>query len=102
MKKSLIMTIIIFLLVGVLGGVVNAASASARPSASSVEIGNNVTVTISFGQKVSAAKNHNQRHQTIQQHHQRTINHLQQQNPQQNLLPTRITIKTIIKKTKPQ
>ena len=56
MKKSLIMTIIIFLLVGVLGGVVNAASASARPSASSVEIGNNVTVTISFGQKVSAAK----------------------------------------------
>lgn len=56
MKKSIIMTIIMCLILGVLGGVVNAASASAKPSASTVEIGNNVTVTISFGQKVSAVQ----------------------------------------------
>ncbi len=51
MKKSLIMTIIIFLLVGVLGGVVNAASARVSASASSVNIGETVRVTISIGEK---------------------------------------------------
>ena len=56
MKKSLIMTIIIFLLVGVLGGVVNAASARVSASASSVNIGETVRVTISIGEKAKMIK----------------------------------------------
>lgn len=57
MKKSLVMIMIMFLITGVLYGTVSAASASVNASPSSVEIGNNVTITVSFGgQKVSTAK----------------------------------------------
>lgn len=51
MKKSIIMTIIMCLILGVLGGVVNAASARVSASASSINIGDTVRVTISIGEK---------------------------------------------------
>lgn len=56
MKKSLAISIIMILIIGLLGGTVNAASASVSASSKSVTVGNTVTVTVSFGQKVSAAQ----------------------------------------------
>ena len=56
MKKIISSIIIIFMLIVSLGGVVNAASASVSASSKSVEVGSTVKVTVSFGQKVSAAQ----------------------------------------------
>lgn len=56
MKKSLVITIIMVFIIGMFGGVVNAASASVSASSKTIEIGKTVKVTVSFGQKVSAAQ----------------------------------------------
>lgn len=56
MRKLISSIIIIFMIIGMFGGVVNAASASVSASSKTVEIGSTVKVTVSFGQKVSAAQ----------------------------------------------
>ncbi len=56
MKKSLTITMIMILIIALLGGVVNAASANIKTSSSSVNKGDTVTITVSFGQKVSAVQ----------------------------------------------
>lgn len=57
MKKSLMISMIIILLIGIFGGTVNAAAVtSLSPSSKTVNVGENVTITLSFGQKVSAAR----------------------------------------------
>lgn len=56
MKKTLVIAIIAILIIGMLGGIVNAASASVKASSSTVNKGDTVTITVSFGQKVSAAQ----------------------------------------------
>lgn len=56
MKKCLTISIIMILIIGILGGVVNASSASITPSSKNIELGDTITITVSFGQKVSAAK----------------------------------------------
>ena len=55
MKKSISIAIIMLLIVGILGGCVNAAS-SISTSTKSVKEGENVKITVSFGEKVSAAQ----------------------------------------------
>lgn len=55
MKKSLIIAVIMFLIVGILGGSVNAAG-SMGVSAKTVDLGSTVTITVSFGQKVKTAQ----------------------------------------------
>ena len=56
MKKSLTITIIMIFIIGIFGGIVNAASAGINANQKTVEVGNNVSVTISFSQKVSKAQ----------------------------------------------
>lgn len=56
MKKSIIISMIILMIIALLGGVVNASSAGISASSSKVTIGDTVKVTVSFGDKVSAAQ----------------------------------------------
>lgn len=56
MKKSVVVMVIMVLVIGIFGGVVNAASASVSASSKTIEIGNTVKITVFFGQKVSAAQ----------------------------------------------
>ena len=56
MKKFLSISIIMILIIGMLGGVVNAASASISASSKTTQAKDTVTVTVSFGQKVRAAQ----------------------------------------------
>lgn len=56
MKKTLTIAIVMILIIGMFSGVTNAASASVKASSSTVNKNDTVTITVSFGQKVSAAQ----------------------------------------------
>ena len=55
-KKIIITLLVLILSIIILGNNVDAASVSIRASASKITTGNNVSVTVSFGEKVSAAQ----------------------------------------------
>lgn len=56
MKKSIILSIIIVFILGIMGGTVNAASAGISASTTSVTVGQNIAITVNFGEKTSASQ----------------------------------------------
>jgi len=56
MKKSIVISIIMFCIIGIFCGDVKAATASLRASTSQVNVGENVSITVSFGDNVSFAQ----------------------------------------------
>lgn len=56
MRKSLVISIIMFLIIGMWAGTVNAASAGISSSISKVQLGEEVKITVSFDSKVSAVQ----------------------------------------------
>lgn len=56
MKKCVISAIILILTLGILSGNTIAASASISSSSRELKVGDKITVTVNFGQKVSAAQ----------------------------------------------
>ena len=56
LKRAITILIMMLLMIGIFIGRVNAASASISVSARKVTVGQNVSVTVSFSEKVSAAQ----------------------------------------------